>query len=253
MTPTLEQLAGTAAPATLYGIGVGPGDVRYLTLRAAGLIGSVDVLASFAKHGHDSHARAIAKPLIAEGRTELRLGYPVTVEIPVADARYARQIGAFYQEAAAAIANLLKQGKSVGVLSEGDPFFYGSFMHLWRRLSADFSVEVVPGVTGMSGAWTGAGTPITWGDDILTVLPATLDEAVLAQRLAKTDAAVILKLGRHLAKVRRAVTVAGCLDRAVYVERAAMPEQRIMPLADCDLEAGPYFSMVLVPGQGRRA
>ena len=253
MIPTLEHLAGTATPGTLYGIGVGPGDISYLTLRAAGLIGSVDVLACFAKHGRDSNARAIASPLIAPGRNEITLAYPVTVEIPVADPRYGRQLGAFYQEAAATLTDHLRHNRSVGVLSEGDPFFYGSFMHLWRRLSADFKVEIVPGVSGMSASWSRAGTPITWGDDILTVLPATLDETVLTRRLADTEAAVVLKLGRHLAKVRRAIVAAGCLDRAIYVERAAMPDQRIMQLADCDLEAGPYFSMVLVPGRGRRA
>ena len=248
----LETIAGTAAAGTLYGIGVGPGDVCYLTLRAAGLIGSVDVLASFAKHDCPSHARTIAAPLIAAGRPELRLAYPVTVEIPVADPEYGRRIAAFYAEAAQAITVALRQGKSVGVLSEGDPFFYGSFMHLWRRLSGEFPVEVVPGVTGMSGSWSRAGAPITWGDDILTVLPATLDETLLSDRLRTTDAAVILKLGRHLAKVRRAVTAAGCLERAIYVERATMPGERIVPLAECGQAAAPYFSMVIVPGRGRR-
>ena len=249
---TLDSIAGTAAAATLYGIGVGPGDTRYLTLRAAGLIRSVDVLAYFAKQGCASNARAIAAPLIMPGQRELQLAYPVTTEVPVADREYGRSIGAFYARSADAIAALLVEGRSVGVLAEGDPFFYGSFMHMWRRLAERFAVEVVPGVTGMSGSWTRAGAPITWGDDILSVLPATLDEARLGQRLADTDAAVIMKLGRHLPKVRRALAAAGCLERAVYVERATMPAERVIPLAECNLEIAPYFAMVLLPGRGRR-
>jgi precorrin-2/cobalt-factor-2 C20-methyltransferase len=150
------------------------------------------------------------------------------------------------------LAGLLKEGKSVGLLAEGDPFFYGSFMHMWRRLATDFPVEVVPGVTGMSGCWTRAQTPITWGDDMLAVLPGTLGEKQLVERLRLTDAAVIMKVGRNLAKVRRAVEQAGLLSRAVYVERGTMEDERILPLADCGDGRGAYFGMVLIPGEGRR-
>ncbi|MFO1159256.1 MAG: precorrin-2 C(20)-methyltransferase [Reyranellaceae bacterium] len=248
----LEALAGTATAGTLYGIGVGPGDVRYLTLRAAGLVGAVDVIAYFAKKGRAGNARRIVAPLLADGRAEMRFEYPLTDEAPVDSAEYQDRIGAFYRDMAEQLAGLLRQGRSVGLLAEGDPFFYGSFMHMWWRLAPDFPVEVVPGVTGMSGCWTRANLPITWGDDTLAVLPGTLDEARLVERLRLTDAAVIMKVGRNLAKVRRAVEAAGLLSRAVYVERGTMPDERIVPLAACEASAGAYFGMVLVAGQGRR-
>lgn len=248
----LESLAGSATPGTLYGIGVGPGDVRLLTLRAVGLVRSVDVVAYFAKRGHQGNARRIVDPLVTADRTELRLEYPVTEELPADGLPYQQQIGAFYRDSQERLSGLLKAGASVGLLSEGDPFFYGSFMHMWRRLAPLFPVEVVPGVTGMSGCWTRAGTPITWGDDTLTVLPGTLPEADLTARLKATDAAVIMKVGRNLAKVRRAVESAGFMSRAVYVERGTMPGERIQPLADCADQRGPYFGMVLIPGNGRQ-
>ncbi len=245
-------IAGSASGGTLYGIGVGPGDVRYLTLRAAGLVLSVDVVAFFAKRGREGNARRIVAPLMTPERVEMRLEYPVTEEVPVADEGYRSPIAAFYRAAADRIADHLRAGRSVGLLAEGDPFFYGSFMHMWRRLEADFPVEVVPGVTGMSGCWTRANQPITWGDDVLTVLPGTLPEETLAERLARSDAAVVMKVGRNLQKVRRAMAAAGCLERAIYVERGTMDGERIRPLAACGDERGPYFSMVIVPGQGRR-
>lgn len=248
----LEQLGGTAAAGTLYGIGVGPGDVRYLTLRAAALIRSVDVVAYFAKIGGHGHARRIVGPVMRPGKAELKLEYPLTDEVPVIDARYQTEIATFYRTAAAQLAEHLDAGRSVGLLAEGDPFFFGSFMHMWRRLEARFPVEVVPGVTGMSGSWTRANTPITWGDDTLTVLTGTLDEATLTRRLSDTDAAVIMKVGRNLAKVRRAITAANCLDRALYVERATMADERIVPLTELTAEHGPYFAIVLVPGRGRQ-
>jgi precorrin-2/cobalt-factor-2 C20-methyltransferase len=247
----LDDIAGSARAGTLYGIGVGPGDVRYLTLRAAGLVRSVDVIAYFAKRGLEGNARRIVTPLMGTERHELRLEYPLTEEVPVADASYQTQIAEFYGRAADSIAAHLREGRSVGLLAEGDPFFYGSFMHMWRRLERDHPVEIVPGVTGMSGCWTKANVPITWGDDILSVLPGTLPEEILCDRLARCEAAVIMKVGRNLPKVKRAVASAGLLARALYVERGTMEDQRIVPLAECDQERGPYFSMVLIPGQGR--
>ena len=248
----LEAIMGSAKPGTLYGIGVGPGDVRLMTLRAAGLICSVDTLAYFAKAGNKSNARQVAAPLIEPGRKEMLLLYPVTTELPVADPGYKSQIRDFYAEAAGFIAERLRAGESVGLLAEGDPFFYGSFMHMWRRLAADFPVEVVPGVTGFSGCSSRAGAPLTWGDDVLTVLPGTLDEAALMRRLIEADAAVIMKVGRNLAKIRRALSAANLIGRAIYVERGTMPGERIAPLAEVVAETAPYFSMILIPGQGRR-
>jgi precorrin-2/cobalt-factor-2 C20-methyltransferase len=190
--------------------------------------------------------------LLGPGRTELRLEYPVTDELPPEHPSYQKEIAHFYEESVAALSELLRQGKSVGLLAEGDPFFYGSFMHVWRRLDGYFPIEIVPGVTGMSGCWTRANAPITWGNDILSVLPGTLEEAQLTRRLKDGDAAVIMKVGKNLAKVRRAVEAAGLLARALYVERGTMRGERIMPLSECPDEKGPYFSMVLVPGRGRR-
>ena len=249
---SLESLAGTAQGGTLYGIGVGPGDVRYLTLRAAGLVRAVDVVAFFAKRGQQGNARRIVEPLLVHGRIELRCEYPVTDEIPAEHPDYQEKIARFYRETAAALGTLLREGRSVGLLAEGDPFFYGSFMHMWRRLSPEFPVEVVPGVTGMSGCWTRANLPITWGNDTLAVLPGTLGETQLVDRLRGTDAAVIMKVGRHLGKVRRAVEAAGLLERAVYVERGTMQDERVVPLAQCSEVPGAYFAMVLIPGEGRR-
>jgi precorrin-2/cobalt-factor-2 C20-methyltransferase len=248
----LDAIAGSARAGTLYGIGVGPGDVSYLTLRAAALVRQVDVIAFFAKRGLQGNARGIVDPLMGSHREEIRLEYPVTDEIPPEHPSYQQQIGRFYAESAEALSALLRDGKSVGLLAEGDPFFYGSFMHIWRRLDQVFPIEVVPGVTGMSGCWTRANAPITWGNDVLSVLPGTMDEAQLTRRLADTDAAVIMKVGKNLAKIRRAVAAAGLSARAIYVERGSMKGERIMPLSESPEIGSPYFSMVLIPGQGRR-
>jgi precorrin-2/cobalt-factor-2 C20-methyltransferase len=231
----------------LYGVGVGPGDPELLTLKAARIIDTADVIAYFAKEGRSSNARAVVAARLGR-QQELALPYPVTTEIHRHDPAYRSAIGAFYTEAATQVARLLDAGRDVAVLSEGDPLFYGSYMHLHCRLAGRYPAEVIAGVTGMSGGWSEAGVPIAQGDDILMVLPGTLGEADLAARFASADAAVVMKLGRNLAKVRRALATAGKLGRALYIERATSAAQRILPLADKADDDAPYFSIVLVPG-----
>ena len=238
--------------ARLIGIGVGPGDPGLLTLKAIAALKEADIVAHFAKAGNASNARTIAACHFKDGVEELPLLYPVTTEIPREDAAYREAIRAFYDGAAAEIAARLDAGKIVAVIAEGDPLFYGSYMHLHIRLAPRYPTEIVAGVTGMSGCWSATATPIAQGDDVFTVLPGTLPEYELERRLADTDAAVVMKIGRHLAKVRRALERAGRLDRAIYVERGTMTNAAIMPLADKLDTFAPYFAMVLVPGwEGR--
>jgi precorrin-2/cobalt-factor-2 C20-methyltransferase len=146
----------------------------------------------------------------------------------------------------------LDAGRVVAVIAEGDPLFYGSYMHIHARLAPRYPTEVVAGVTGMSGCWSSIGTPIAQGDDVFTVLPATLPEFELERRLADADAAVVMKIGRNLPKVRRALDRAGRLDRAIYVERGTMANAQVMKLSDKLDTPTPYFAIVLVPGwEGR--
>ncbi|KQO68177.1 precorrin-2 C(20)-methyltransferase [Methylobacterium sp. Leaf89] len=247
------EIPRAVSTGTLFGVGMGPGEPDYLTVRAMRVLERAPVLVHFCKKGRRGNARTIADAVLAaEPGRECPLVYPYTTELHPGHPDYVAALAAFYDDAAGRLADHLGAGRDVAILSEGDPFFYGSFMHLWRRLKDRFPVEVVPGVTGMSGCWTRAGTPITWGDDVLTVLPATLPHAALVERLRATDAAVLMKLGRHLPKVRAALAEAGVLERAVYVERGTMAGERVIALKDKPDDEAPYFSMVLLPGEGRR-
>ena len=234
--------------ARLIGVGVGPGDPELLTLKAVRALQSAEVVAHFAKSGNLSNARAVAAYHLRAGTTELAFLYPITTEIPHRSAQYCSRIGAFYEQCAGEIAAYLDRGRSVAVLCAGDPLFYGSYMHLHSRLAPRYPTEVIAGVTGMSGCWSAAGTPIAQGDDIFTVMPATLPEAELARRLSEANSAVLMKLGRNLAKVRRELASAGRLDRAIYVERGTMQNAVVVPLAAKPDDEAPYLAVVLVPG-----
>jgi precorrin-2/cobalt-factor-2 C20-methyltransferase len=241
-----------ATVGTLIGVGLGPGDPELVTVKAARLIGEAKVVAYFAKRGRLSNARSIAECYFSNPLEEVPLLYPVTTEIPFDDPAYVAALANFYEESATRIGSFLKQGHDVTLLCEGDPLLYGSFMHIFTRLDGLFRVEICAGVSGMSGCFAAARQPMTWGDDVLTVLPATLDEDTLAERLSKTDAAVVMKLGGNFPKLRRAMKRAGVADRAIYVERGTMAGEKILPFNEKSDDIAPYFSMVLAPGQGRR-
>jgi precorrin-2/cobalt-factor-2 C20-methyltransferase len=242
----------TSGKSRLIGVGTGPGDPDLLTLKAVRALEEADVLAWFAKRGNESNARAIVKDRLRPDVIELPLLYPVTIELEKDCAEYKAAIRAFFDESAQAVAAHLSLGRTVAVLSEGDPLFYGSYMHLHARLSADYETEVIPGITAMSGSWSQAGVPIVQGDDVLSVLPGTMGEAELTRRLANADAAVIMKVGRNLPKIRRALEASRKIAGAVYVERATMANGAVMRLADKSDDEAPYFAIVLVPGWSER-
>jgi precorrin-2/cobalt-factor-2 C20-methyltransferase len=230
----------------LIGVGVGPGDPELLTLKAVRALESADVVAHFAKAGNPSNARATAAGYLQPTTRELPLLYPVTTEHPASDAAYRCAIGQFFDESAAAIAEHLQAGRVVAVLSEGDPLFFGSYMHIHVRLMNRFRTEVIPGVTSMSGCWSAAGLPIVQGDDVLTVLPGTLPQPELVRRLRQNEPTVVMKLGRNLPKVRRSLIESDRLANAIYVERGTMQDERMMPLAEKSDDLAPYFAIVLV-------
>jgi precorrin-2/cobalt-factor-2 C20-methyltransferase len=232
----------------LTGVGTGPGDPELLTLKAVRAINEADVIAFFCKKGSSGNGRAIVEAHIRPGTLELPLVYPVTVETHKDEADYRGPIADFFDRSADDIATLLDAGKNVAVLSEGDPLFYGSYMHLHVRLANRYQAEVVAGVTAMSGCWSMTGMPLVQGDDILSVLPGTLSEEKLTERLGNTDGAVIMKVGRNLPKIRRALASVGKLSGALYVERGTMANGIAQKLEERDESPAPYFSIVLVPG-----
>ena len=254
----LAQEAGMTGH--FYGVGLGPGDPELITLKAARLIREADVVAYHAGVKKQSHARRIAADLIPDGVIEEELRYPVTTGTTDHPGGYAGAMAEFYESSAARLAAHLEAGRTVVLLAEGDPLFYGSYMYMHDRLSERFPTEVVPGVTAFAAATAAVSSPLVRQTDVLTVLPGTLPEPELARRLADTDGAIIMKLGRTFPAVRSALEQAGRLEHALYVERASMPGQRWLPVADVDPETVPYFSLIVVPGDslheepgGRRA
>lgn len=237
---------------TIWGVGLGPGDPDLMSVRADRILRQAKHVAFFRKAGRPGRARTIVNGMLRDDVVELAMEYPVTTEIALDDPDYNACLSGFYEDVAGRLRETAQAGQDVAVLCEGDPFFYGSFMHLYTRLKDDVPVNVIPGITGMSAAWTATGMPITWGDDVMTVLLGTMAEADLVRRMKDADAIIVMKLGRTLPRVRAALERAGKLDQAWLVECASMAEERVMPLGDVGDRPVPYFSIVIVHGHGRR-
>lgn len=224
----------------LYGLGIGPGDPELLTLKAHRILTTVPVIAYPTMENGKVLARAIVADFIRSDQIELPMPLPFSVE---------RSSQPYYDSAAEKIAEHLTAGRDVAVLCEGEPMLYGSFMYLFQRLAGRFPTEVVPGISSTMASAAMLGAPITFRNDVLSIMPATLDAATLRDRLAVVDAAVIIKLGRHFAKVRTVLNELGLLDRALYIERATQPTQRIVAIAEVDPAEVPYWSLILIPSQ----
>ncbi|MFF2702002.1 precorrin-2 C(20)-methyltransferase [Streptomyces cyaneofuscatus] len=241
--------SGSDGSGRLYGVGLGPGDPNLMTLRAVQVIGEADVIAYHsARHGR-SIARSIAAAHLRPDHIEEPLVYPVTTETTDHPGGYRGALEEFYEKAAARLAAHLDAGRTVAVLAEGDPMFYGSYMHMHKRLADRYATEVIPGVTSVSAAAARLGTPLVEGEEILTILPGTLPEEELTARLAATDTAVVMKLGRTFPAVRGAFEASGRLAEARYVERATMAGERTGDLADIDPASVPYFSVAVLPSR----
>jgi len=219
-----------------------------MSVRADREVRAATQVAYFRKKGRPGQARAIVEGMLSPDVREYPMEYPVTTELAVDSPEYTRLLADFYDAWADRLAEL-SRGADVVVLCEGDPFFYGSFMHLHTRLQGRAEIEVIAGIPGMAGCWNVAGLPIALGDDVMTVLMGTLPETELERRVQNSDALVIMKTGRNLAKIRRALARAGRLDEAWLIERGTMPGERVARLRDVDTTDCPYFAIVLVHGR----
>jgi precorrin-2/cobalt-factor-2 C20-methyltransferase len=230
----------TPSKGRLYGLGVGPGDPELLTLKAHRILTSVPVIAYPTLESGKSLAREIVAEFIRPEQIEIPMSLPFSVE---------RSAQPYYDIAAAKIAEQLHAGQDVAVLCEGEPMLYGSFIYLFNRLAGQFETEVIPGISSTFASAAMLGAPLTYRNDVLSILPATLDAETLRDRLVLADAAIIIKLGRHFTKVRTILKDLGFFSRALYIERATMPHQIIRPIAEVDPAEVPYWALILLPSQ----
>ncbi len=222
----------------LFGLGVGPGDPELMTLKTHRVISECEVIAYPAPDSGESFARSIVADFLKPEHIE------IPIIVPMRSERFPAQ--SVYDEAAINIAGYLDNGKNVGVLCEGDPFFYGSFMYLFERLVGDYDIEVVPGVSSLMASAAALQRPIAARNDVMSVIPAPLSDEEISIRLEQGDAIAIIKVGRHFKRIRRLIEKAGLIENAGYLERVSLGNEKVMPLIEVDDNEAPYFSIILI-------
>lgn len=238
----------TKTTAKLIGVGVGPGDPELITVKGMKAIQSAEIVVYHETEKHNSNALNIARCFISKKALLQPLTYPVTTETNSRSDGYKQELNLFYKNAEQLIDSYLKIGKTVVVLAEGDPLFYSSFMYIYDRLGKNYPTEIIPGISSIFGAASVLQTPLCYRNQSFTVLSGVLDKQLLIEKLQNGDAFAILKVGRNLDKIKDALQATGLFKRALYIERATMAEQQIIPFAKVDGQQSPYFSLILIPG-----
>ena len=232
-------------------VGLGPGQKDLMSVKSDRLIRSASKVAFFRKKGTFGQARSIVEGMLMPGVKEYPMEYPITSEYNFMGEKYKKALREFYDNWARKLETLSKD-TNVIVLCEGDPFFYGSFMHLHTRILDKKKIQVIPGISGMSGCWTALEGPFAWGDDSTVILMGTAKKDKLMEALQHADATVIMKVGSHVKKIKECLGKFGMLEKAWLVENGTMKDQKIIKFSDYQDKAAPYFSIILVQGQGRR-
>ena len=237
---------------TIYGVGVGPGDPDLISLKAYNIIKKAKCIAYFKKKEKNGIAYGIIKQYLKKNIFEIVMPYPITTEISFLSLEYKKVLSDFYDDCCKRILSEINQNSDVIILCEGDPFFYGSFMHIHTRLYNKTKIIVVPGITGMSAAWTATNLPITWGDDILTVIMGTMEKKEIIKRIQNSDALVFMKIGKHFQKICQILKELSLFDCAYLVENASMLNEKVRKLKEVQETSLPYFSIIIIHGNGRR-
>ena len=226
----------------LYGVGVGTGNPELITLKALRILQSVPVVAYPASETGNSFARSIVAEFLQGNQIEIPIVLPFKVE---------KSAQPFYDKASEQLEKHLDNGRDVAVLCEGDPFFYGSFMYIYDRLSPKFDTEIIPGISSVMASAAMIGIPLTYRNDVFMVLSGILSGEVLKEKLKVADAAVIIKLGKNFNKVKQVLEELGLVERAKYIENATRENQKILSINEVEAETVPYFSLIVIPSEFR--
>lgn len=235
---------------TLYGVGVGPGAPDLITLRALNTIRNAQVLALPRSSDYgESMAWKILKPTLGEipGQERLFLTFPMNKD--------PERLRPAWDAAFAAIGERLERGLSVAFATEGDPSLFSTFIYLRReapRRWPGIRIEVVPGVSSIVAVPSVTGIPLADGQERIAILPASYGVEDLSQVLEMFDTVVLMKMGTEIPKVVDALERQGLLDRAVYVSKATMAEERIVrDIRSIQTERGDCFAMIIVSRKER--
>ncbi len=233
----------------LYGVGVGPGDPKLLTLRAKEVLDQVDIV--FCPKGDEdgsSWARSIIETTTSADKEFVELPFPMTRDKNV--------LKTYWEKAAQRIAEEIAEGRQGAFITLGDPFIYSTYIYLLRTLLQNFpdiEVETIPGISAFNAAAARAQVPLVQADETLAVLPVRRDLRGLKEVLRTFDTVVLMKVGSKLDKVMALLGGLDLLKHSVLVSHLGQPgEKMIQDLSSLkNVEREGYLSVIIVKNPKR--
>jgi precorrin-2/cobalt-factor-2 C20-methyltransferase len=233
--------------ATIYAVGVGPGDPELVTRKAERIIRAADVVcAPTGAEDAASYALSIVEEFIDHARQEI-----VSQVFPMM--KKGAELEAAWQEAAAQVLERVDAGKDVVFITIGDPCLYSTFLYLYRifrERRPDVPVEIVPGISSINAAAAVAGLPLGIANDRIAILPATYEDAELRKTLTEFDTVVLMKVSRVFDRVYGLLTELGLDKNGAFVRRVGSDrEEVVFDLASLVGKELDYLSMLIVKKQ----
>ena len=225
---------------TFYGIGVGPGDPELLTVKAINALKKIDVLiAPKTEKKSDSVALSIAQPYLKSDIEIIFQTFPMVKDF----AEETETFEANKEE----ILKILRGGKNVGFATLGDPMFYSTYIYIFRLLeSCGVKIVTIPGVPAFLAIAAQIGRPLAYGNDILTIIPATAELDAIKNSLAHADSTVLMKVYKNFPEVVDELKARGMIDEAILVSRCGLDDEKIITdVAAYKNETLNYLSTIL--------
>ncbi|MDU2066551.1 MAG: precorrin-2 C(20)-methyltransferase [Sporomusaceae bacterium] len=230
---------------SFYGIGVGPGPVDLLTVRAVELLKQVDVVCVPASGGTINAALTIANNYIA-GKTVTEISLPMTRDPEVLETHW--------QQGAQQICALLRQGKDVAFITIGDAMLFSTYTYLMKKimeLEPTVTIESVPGITSFAASAAHVNIPLAESNERLLIIPALDDPTELENIFQLASNVVLMKVAGRYDAIVAMLDKVNLLDKAVYISKLGYPEQLVT--RDLQSLVGKkidYLSLILVKQGG---
>ncbi len=227
---------------TLYGVGVGPGDPELISLKAARILGEIDVVFAAASTKNDySQALSIAGPHLKKDVEVVKLDFPMT--------RNQETLGQAWEANAEKVRATLDTGQNCAFLTLGDPMTYSTFGYLLKTLDPsgkENNVEIVPGITSYQAAAAKTRTVLAESGQSLVVVPGICPPERLEQLLDAADNAVILKVYRNFEEIRKCLNKLDLSGRTKFISRLGLEGEKIVQDINEIRDNPHYFSLLLV-------
>lgn len=229
--------------ATLFGLGVGPGDPELITVKAFRVMKESPVIAYPKKmKGKKSYAQRIVDVYVnGMDKEMLGLVFPMTKHQETLDREWNKAVDEVYARIA--------EGKDVAFVTEGDPMLFSTFIHLMTLMQErhpDVDIQMVPGISSFNASASRLGIPLGEGDDHIAMIPAVDDYDAMRRAIENHDAIVFIKVAKVIDLMLQVLRDLDLLDRAHVVTKVTSDEEIIWKISELDGVELEYLTLMVV-------